>query len=118
MYKNEMKCLSNAVLQSCIREEFQATWGILPALRQLVEDKKIPLQTILQVNLHQCPLRGRDGKLRGKVEYALELTHAVEDDFVTYTYEFKGSSLTAEHKDYTLYRQDRDGVVEFLWLQH
>lgn len=109
MFRNEMKCLSNAVLQSCIRQELLATWGILPLVRRLVQDNAVPVTRVVKVVMHQCP------RERGLVQYTL---HVQLEDGQCFHQQFQGSGFGAEHRDFTLYDRRRDGKVEHLHLVH
>lgn len=106
---NEQKCLSNAVLQACLREQLLATWGIVPLVRNLVQKHNVPVQKVERVTLHQHP----DGQ--GIVQYRLHL--CVGDD-VCHEEQFQGSGLNAQHDTFVLYDRRRDGVVEYLHLMH
>jgi len=109
MFRNEMRCLSNAVLQSCIRQELLATWGILPLVRKLVQDNAVPVHRVVKVDMHQCP------RERGLVQHVL---HLMLDDGQCFHREFQGSGFNAEHRTFTLYDRRRDGKVEHLHLVH
>lgn len=109
MFRNEMQCLSNAVLQACLRQRLLATWGILPLVRKLVQDNAVPVALVERVELHQCP------RERGLVLYEL---HLQLEDGQCFHQEFQGSGFAAEHRTFTLYDRRRDGKVEHLHLVH
>ena len=111
-FGNEMKCLSNAVHQSCIKEGVAVTQGVLPLVRQLVTDHKIPLKRIRAVTLHQCPSEG------GLMHFSLEVIEGYEGRMTAHEMQFQGSGANTRHRDFLLYEQRRDGVVEHLYLQH
>ena len=106
-FTNEQKCLSNAVLQACLREQLMATWGIIPLVRRMVQNNAVPVKTVKRVELHQCP------QPKGFVQYEL---HIMLVDGRCYHEEFMGSGFNSEHTTYTLYDRRRDGAVEHLHL--
>lgn len=109
-FRNELRCLSNAVLQSCLRLEVSAGWGILPLVRKLVTDNAISLEKIMYVMLHQCP------QPDGIVNYLLSVY--VEGVLNCFEMSFQGSGFNVPCADLFLYDRRRDGAVEYLHLQH
>ena len=108
--KNEFGCLSNAVLQSCLREKLLATWGIIPLVRRLAQDNAVPAQQVARVELHQCPAEN------GFINYVLSLQLV---DGSCFHEEFQGSSGSGvEHRTYALYDRARDGACSYLHLLH
>lgn len=108
-FVNEQKCLSNAVLQSCLREQLLATWGIVPLVRRLVQNNALAVQQIVRVELHQCP------EAQGIVHYTLSVFCI---DGACFHDEFQGSGLNVLHTTFALYDRRRDGAVEHLHLLH
>lgn len=109
MFKNEMKCLSNAVLQFCVKKELQATWGIVQFVRKIVTDNAIPLSEICHIRLFQEP------QGTSFVQHALILTL---DDGTTHDIKFQSATMQPYDFSYTLYDRERDGEVEYLHLVH
>jgi hypothetical protein len=108
-YVNEMKCLSNAVLQSCLRQNVMALWGVPPCVRHIVEQNCLNLRDIAQVTLHACPQE------QGSVKYTVEvMTRDMKSCHETYELPDHG----AAHATYVVYDRNRDGVVEHLHLVH
>lgn len=108
-YVNEMKCLSNAVLQSCLRQEVLALWGVPPCVRQIVKQNDINLRDIAQVTLHACPQE------QGSVEYTIEVTTR---DMKSWHETFVVQAVASPHMTYVVYDRNRDGVAEHLHLVH
>lgn len=109
MFKNEMKCLSNAVLQFCVKKELRFTWGLLPYVRKIVSDNDIPLSKICHIRLFQ------EAQGQSFVRHALIVTL---DDGSTHDVEFQSATLQPYEFSYTLYDRERDGEVEYLHLVH
>lgn len=108
-FVNEMKCLSNAVLQSCLRQDVMALWGVPPCVRHIVEQNSINLRDIAQVTVHACPQE------QGSVEYTVEVTtrdmRSCHETFVV-------ADAGSAHMTYVVYDQNRDGAAEYLHLVH
>lgn len=110
MFRNEMQCLSNAVLQSAIKHEMASAWAVADAMRFLVNSEKLALADILYVRLFQ------EAVGQGIVQCGLVIGLA---DGTARESQFQFSSLTAKRfNDYVLYDRDRDGEVKFLHLVH
>lgn len=109
MFGNEMKCLSNAVLQQCWRDRLETMLGVPPLVRQLVTENAVDVSTVLRVEMHQCP-RGK-----GLVHYEM---HLLLSDGQSHHLTFQGSGFEATHRTYVLYDRARDGKVTYLHLVH
>lgn len=111
--RNEMQCLSNAVLQAGINQSLfdlpMLLRGVLPLVRKVVQDNAIPVGVVAKVEMHQCP------RERGFVQYTL---HVRLEDGQCFHQEFQGSGFGATHRSYVLYDRRRDGKVEHLHLVH
>lgn len=108
-FTNEMRCLSNAVLQACLRQDVAALWGIPPCVRSIVEQNGINLRDIAHVTVHACPQE------QGSVEYTVEVTtknmKSCHETFVLV-------DPSAAHMTYVVYDQRRDGIAQHLHLVH
>jgi hypothetical protein len=100
MFRNEMQCLSNAVLQACIRQDLFKVWNIVPAVRKLVIDSGVIVQTVARVELYPSTLR------------------VVLENGEYFDQAFQGLGLTPDRQSCTLYDRNRDGKVEYLHLLH
>lgn len=105
---NEMRCLTNAVVQSCMRDQLTVTEGVPPLVRRIIKAHDIPLCKVRKVTLHQCPQEG------GYVQYILDVITTEGQ----WSEKFQATRKKEEHEDFLLYDVIRDGVAEFLHLQH
>lgn len=109
MFANEMRCLSNAVTQSCMRARLLASQSVPPLVRSMVEEHKIEVQKIALVALHQCPHED------DHVEYDIHLRLT---DGRCFHKEFQGAGRDVAHDTYVLYDRRRDGECQHLHLVH
>ena len=109
MFKNEMQCLSNSVLQFCVKRELKATWGIVPMVRKVVEDNKLPLDKICHVRLWS------DADQQCIVHHAIIVTL---EDGQSFDFKFQSGTVQEYEPTYTLYDRERDGVAKYLHLVH
>jgi hypothetical protein len=108
VFANEMRCLSNAVLQACLREHLQASLSIPSLVRRIVTDNKIAVGKVAIVTIHQCPQDDH-------VEYNL---HVCVVGGQCANVDFHGASCEAAHETYVLYDRRRDGECQHLHLVH
>lgn len=107
-FVNEMRCLSNAVFQACLRNEVMALREVPPFVRALVEAHGIELVALARVTLHACPQADY-------VDYTVEVTTR---DLKSCHDSFQLPLSDVEHMTYVLYDRNRDGLVEHLHLVH
>ncbi len=107
-FTNEFHCLTNAVTQSCIREELLVGHGVTKLVQGLITQHDVKLEDLLRITLHQCP----QGQF---IEYTLDM-YLRGGSSVTDT--FQGPGLQAKHDTFVLYDATRDGRCEFLHLKH
>lgn len=109
-FVNEMRCLTNAVFQACLRSEVVALREVPPFVRGLVEANDIVLGTIARVTLHACPQEDH-------VEYTVEIT---TQTLRSWHDSFKRplTETPVLHMTHVLYDRNRDGKVEHLHLVH
>ena len=128
--RNEFRCLTNIITQECVKHRVVATWGVLPLVREALgvgTKEEAKPEHVRQVMLHQCPQGD------GNVQYVVEITEADEHEVTTHVRHLAGEDGStqkhprswlksknppAQHDDFCLYDQRRDGEVEYLHLKH
>ena len=107
-FVNEMRCLSNAVYQACLRSEVMALHEVPPFVRALVAAHGLSLEAIARVTLHACPQDDH-------IDYTVEVTTR---DMRSYHDSFQQPLAAVEHMTHLLYDRNRDGRLEHLHLVH
>ena len=106
--QNEFKCLTNAVLQACVKNQVAAAFAVLPVVREMMRDNAIALEGLVSIHL------GQHSMGNGRMEFALTLIDDTPRFYKMEGLEWLGDEI--EDREILLYDRQRDGVMEYLHL--